>query len=155
MKLAIERRMKTVQLLADSLGVDMSGDRTAALTSLFQAMIDSGRMNPDFRIDDFLLSPFSESIKVDKNKSFGIEHQELQRILQELGINLSANSSIEEKLRAHEAVFVHTALRNLGYNTNSMDNLKRLPKCHTTIQKLHKKWFSGLHFSRLETKGKQ
>jgi hypothetical protein len=111
MKQAIERRRNAVQVLKDSFGIEGENE-TLTHFQLLQQLVETGRLNPDFKMDDLLMLP-QTNIPVIDGPMYAVN--ELQRIVEQLvPAALDPNASIEDKLKAHEAVFLHTALLRMG-----------------------------------------
>jgi hypothetical protein len=111
MKQAIERRRNAVQVLKDSFGIEGENE-TLTHFQLLQQLVETGRLNPDFKMDDLLMLPQTDIPNID-GPMYGVN--ELQRIVEQLvPAALDPNASIEDKLKAHEAVFLHTALLRMG-----------------------------------------
>jgi hypothetical protein len=111
MKQAIERRRNAVQVLKDSFGIEGENE-TLTHFQLVQQLVETGRLNPDFKMDDLLMLPQTDIPNID-GPMYGVN--ELQRIVEQLvPAALDPNASIEDKLKAHEAVFLHTALLRMG-----------------------------------------
>lgn len=127
MKEAIARRRQAVRVLKDSLGIE-GDDETLTHFQLLQALQASGRLNPDFNLDDLLMLPSTDIARFDATplgpEAGGIEDI-IRAIIPEA---LSPGASLEDKLRAHEAVFLHTAM--MKEKGISVDEASRLVKAY-------------------------
>jgi hypothetical protein len=120
MKQAIERRRNDVQILKDSFGIE-GDDETLTHFELLQQLVETGRLNPDFKLDDLLMLPQTDIPSPDGVR-YGVS--EIDRIVGELvPAALDPNASIENKLKAHEAVFLHTALLKSGFSDEEALNV--------------------------------
>lgn len=120
MKQAIERRRNDVQILKDSFGIE-GDDETLTHFELLQQLVETGRLNPDFKLDDLLMLPQTDIPSPD-GAGYGVG--EIDRIVGELvPAALDPNASIQDKLKAHEAVFLHTALLKSGFSDEEAFNV--------------------------------